>query len=557
YAQILPELVAGDGPALPMAVFTKEIEEAGPSMPFYIAVFAPRDPTMFASVAAIRAGAERRAPGRGEVELMELEDGDSAQIQHWAEFDLFGCPDGGLGDAGALASYAILHGVWGTAARGGSCRVPLPPAPQPSAQWILEVLSRPLAQDLDAGGPLHALSAEIGRLDAWVECWAAGDKWMAARDGEAGPFRPHPWQQAAARTDDGEDQTETLDDPATAADPSPTEAAQMLARHREAFGKRIDEFIDASIYDARGSAAAGQQARADGACALEGFPAREGLDFTERLWSLAHHAHDASDLSEAMAAVAEGLETGRLQPFIHHGNRSPLALAVRQALQMAQATTLVEEEAERERLAAQLDAWVDGQPLDPFVHSGVHKLRADFWFYFVGGRLATPRQVEPFLDLDLEPRLLVTRFRLLLRALGVWWLLRQAAPGMPRQFLCQALGALLGHFAAQLPALDLQPGSEADGAATNCDDPLRIVVFLPVYSSEVQDFVAAVAGSFDPARYTVAAADARRTRYSLRCLATTPALFDQQFAPDDAPIDDASDADGPGEEYTVFEATHL
>ncbi|KAJ1725918.1 hypothetical protein LPJ61_005550 [Coemansia biformis] len=537
-------------------------------------------------------------------------------MQHWAEYDLFGSPalaepvaaallgrDTGGGaddtprDGNAVdddddgmsglpiaprpsVSYAVLHGVWRSEVRGGSCVAALPPAPQPSAQWILELLSMPLTREPGASKPLPALHMEIGRLEEWCKCWMAGERWAASQTGGPDVFRLHPWQECpgAAKRGEGGDHTETLDESSMAVYSGAAESgAGALERHRTEFGAKIDAFIDASIYDTRGSTALGRQGRAGGVYVLEGFPLREGLDFTERLWNLAHHAYDDTDLSEAVAAVAEGLETRKLQPFIHHGNKSSLAQVIRQALQMAQATTLVDEEAERERIAGQLDLWIDEQPLDPFVHSGLHKLRADFWFYFVSGHLATPRQVEPYLDMEQEPAQLVARFQLLLRVLEVWWLLRQAVPGMPRQFASQVVGALLDHFATALPAAARHDGGdddddEASGGGARYEDPLRIIAFLPMYSSEVQDFVATVAGGFDPARYTATATvaqgggaeqdAAQHARYSLRHMSATPGLVDQHFARDDVQLDllsdTASDAGGgAGDEYTVFEATHL
>ncbi|KAJ2773834.1 hypothetical protein GGI18_004660, partial [Coemansia linderi] len=175
------------------------------------------------------------------------------------------------------------------------------------------------------------------------------------------------------------------------------------------------------------------------------------MDFTERLWNLSHYAYDDSDLSEVIEAIAEGLETRQLQPYIRHSHAdrliSPLAQLIRNSLQMAQQKTLVDEKAERERLAAQLDLWIEEQPLDAFVNIGLHKLRADFWFYFVTGHLATPKQMESYLsDQDMDPSRLIAGFWKLLRVLEAWWLVQQAVPGMPRHFVLQIVGALLSYF---------------------------------------------------------------------------------------------------------------
>ncbi|KAJ2404968.1 hypothetical protein J3F80_004511 [Coemansia sp. RSA 2526] len=569
YAQILPELKRSeDDVPLPMLVFTKEIDEVKEKRPFYLAVFSPSSPLMFANVVAVKARGELVKQDAETVQLLEQSSG-GARVQHWAEYDLLGSPaqaesstdeyktdtadvsdtedqsrmdvvaevtrDTGNADEcadddadsalsvnlGSSMSYVVLHGIWTTEVRRGGCAVETPPEPSPSAQWVLELLSAPLVQEPDASKPLMELHAEIKRLETWCRSWMAGTRWVDA---------------------------------------------QQTDEHRQTFAKKIDEFIDSSIHAARGSTSLGHARDAD---VLEGFAVREDLDFAERLWTLVRHARDDDDLSESIAAVAEGLETRKLQPYIRQSNDSPLAQVIRQALQMAQAKTLVDAEAEKERLAGQLDTWIDEQPLDPFVQVGLHKLRADFWFYFVGGHLATPRQVEPFLDTDREPEQLVARFWLLLRVLEVWWLIQQAVPGMPRQFACQTVSALLDHFAAALDWIDRDSDEENDTDASvypQYDDWLKTSIFLPVYSTEVQTFVAAIADGFDPARYTAAAIDpdnqgAGRLQYSLILLTKTPGLVDRHFSSDDAQLDVLADASSDmgdlDDKYTVFEAQHL
>ncbi|KAJ2567400.1 hypothetical protein GGH12_000293 [Coemansia sp. RSA 1822] len=568
YAQILPELKRSeDDVALPMLVFTKEIDEVKEKRPFYLAVFSPSSPLMFANVVGVKARGEPVKQDAETVQLLEQSTG-GARVQHWTEYDLLGSPaqaesstDEFKADAadvsntedqsrmdivtevtrdtdnagecaddeadsvlsvnlGSSMSYAVLHGIWTTEVRRGGCAVEIPPEPSPSAQWVLELLSAPLEQEPDASKPLRELHAEIKRLENWCRSWMAGTRWVDT---------------------------------------------QQTDEHRQTFAKKIDEFIDSSIHAARGSTSLGHVRDSD---VLEGFAVREDLDFAERLWTLVRHARDDDDLSESIAAVAEGLETRKLQPYIRQSNDSPLAQVIRQALQMAQAKTLVDAEAEKERLAGQLDTWIDEQPLDPFVQVGLHKLRADFWFYFVSGHLATPRQVEPFLDTEKEPEQLVARFWLLLRVLEVWWLIQQAVPGMPRQFACQTVSALLDHFAAALVWIDRDSDEESDADASmypQYENWLKTSIFLPVYSTEVQTFVAAIADGFDPARYTAAAIDpdtqdAGRSQYSLILLTKTPGLVDRHFSFDDTQLDvlaDASSDMGDLDDYTVFEAQHI
>ncbi|KAJ2574524.1 hypothetical protein EV177_011053, partial [Coemansia sp. RSA 1804] len=150
-------------------------------------------------------------------------------------------------------------------------------------------------------------------------------------------------------------------------------------------------------------------------------------------------------------------------------------------------------------------------------------LRADFWFYLVGGHLATPRQVEPFVDPDIEPERLVPRLWLLLRVLEVWWLVQQAVPGMPQQFVRQVVGTVLTHFSKQLDSIDNRVhqqqqqqqeqqqqsdvGDDSENRKVNLDfaapysDPLKLTLYLPMYSTDVHEFATSIAEGFPPARF--------------------------------------------------------
>ncbi|KAJ1900533.1 hypothetical protein LPJ81_003923 [Coemansia sp. IMI 209127] len=611
YAQILPQLSFTEGGseklAMPMLVLTRDVDAVASPKCFHLTVFPPSSSSAFANVIAIRKADALQ--GSGVIEVLEQNKGDRVRMQCWAEYDLLGSPIssespldesfqesalpvpdntddvsmhsaseenstyfGCLQDVSPPApSYVTLHGVWtseSTIVSGGvgSCKIELPPLPPPATQWILELVSMPMAQEPEASRSLWALRMEIKRLDAWCHSWINSTKWI---EGEARPFTSHAWQSSSsssrkqAHSTDGEKQ-------------------KTLEEHREIFGKKIDEFMDTSIYDTSGSTALGRLGRTRDIHALAGFPVREDLDFTERLWNLSHDAHDDSDLSEIVAAVAEGLETRKLQPYIHQSNKTRLGRLIRDALQVAHLKTLADDDAEKERLARQLDEWIDERPLDAFVHVGVHKLRADFWFYFVGGHLATPRQLEPFVDAEIEPERLVPRLWLLLRVLEVWWLVQQAVPAMPQQFVRQTVGAILSHFAAYLEAIDRDvqqqsnndAGSQmeegtATGLATSYLDPVKLTLYLPMYSTDVQEFATSIADGFPPARFIVAASSGLlpdteegsadtivlAPKHRMVYFTKTPALIDMHFAGDEDMEEEIVNGSGQdSEEYAVFEA---
>ncbi|KAJ2330387.1 hypothetical protein GGI00_003728 [Coemansia sp. RSA 2681] len=606
-----------------MLVFTREIEQVAAKRPFYLAVFSPSSPAGFANVIAIKhTGSQANASS---LDLAENDDKTSySTLQHWSEYDLLGSPaystEALEGDARFLTglsvssatttqpvrsetnaepmdmddtesvsselllastSFVTLHSVWAVEPKDGNCVVGLPPQPPSSAQWVLELVSAPLALEPEANKSLKALYMEIKRLETWCTCWMTGAKWIdssSEADANDGAFLLHPWQHFGTRRVGEADMESPQSKPAAVVAKDRAPAGQSLKRHRELFGKRVDEFIDTSIYDTRGSTTLGRLGRAKDVHGLSGFPIREDLDFTERLWNLSHYAYDDSDLAEVIAAIAEGLETRKLQPYIHHShgdrNISPLGQLIRDMLHMAQQKTLVDEEAERERLAGQLDLWIEEQPLDAFVHIGLHKLRADFWFYFVAGHLATPKQMESYLaDGDMEPSCLIAGFWRLLRVLEVWWLVQQAVPGMPRHFASQIVSALLSYFeaAANEPAKVASRGKQTEGddidgvdggalgSATHLYEArLRVTMCLPLYSAEVQEFVSSIVDGFDPARYVVAAMSDLSAASKCRLIQLTrnPAQVDSQFASEDDELinDRLANDDAAEDNYTVFEA---
>ncbi|KAJ1771176.1 hypothetical protein LPJ74_002566 [Coemansia sp. RSA 1843] len=610
YAQILPQLsfggaIEGESSlrqlALPMLVLTSEVEAVAYPKCFYLTVFPPSCSSAFANVIAIRKTDVLQSSGV--VEVLEQGKGERAQIQCWTEYDLLGSPDSsessleealqpsaipvpdsgddvsmhsasegnstsfGHADIPPLSlSYVSLHGVWTSepVAGGGNCKIELPPMPPPATQWILEMVSMPLAQEPDASRSLWALHMEIKRLDAWCHSWISSTKWI---EDESKTFTAHAWQSSRKQPDVMESGSEH------------PKKQQSLEEHRETFGKKIDDFMDTSIYDTSGSTTLGRLGRTRDIHALAGFPVREDLDFTERLWNLSHDAHDDSDLSEIVAAVAEGLETKKLQPYIHQNNRTPLGQLIRDALQVAHLKTLVDDEAEKERLAGQLDVWIDKRPLDAFVHVGVHKLRADFWFYFVGGHLATPRQLEPFVATEIEPERIVPRFWLLLRVIEVWWLVQQAVPGMPQQFMRQTVGAVLSYFSNYLEAIDHNvqkqcsdnnnnnsSSSSASDLVAPYLDPLKLTLYLPMYSTDVQEFATSIADGFPPARFIAAAtsgwqSDAEESgastmlapKHRMLYFTKTPGLVDMHFAADQD-VEEVFDSERHSDEYAVFEA---
>ncbi|KAI7832116.1 hypothetical protein BX661DRAFT_197302 [Kickxella alabastrina] len=469
YAQLVP-LLGGD--AMPLVVFTRE---AG--RPFYLVVSgaaAGGADSGFASVAAVRlaeagaGAAEDWAPG--------------AAVQHWAEYDVLGsalCSE--EGEEEDPGPYVVLHGVWAQDTEAGPAmgRVGVPPDPPASTQWALELVAgthQPGGGGGGGGSPaLHQLYREIGRLDDCHAAWAHAKPWQASLSGSA------------------------------------------LAGHREQFGRLLDALLGAGAGASASSGGASPGAAQD----EDGFPRRPDVDFGDRLWLLAaEHARDADDLGEILAAVAEALESGVLQPVLRCQNQCPVACELRRALAAPETAA---------DAAAQLDAWAaPPHVFRVFAELGWEKLRADIGHWLASAQLGLAgAQLGPA-GSDLGS---TSHLRSLARAAELWWLAREAVPGLPPAFVRQAVVGTLAWLAAN-----------TDGGGGG---ELRAMVALPMYSREVLDFTHALATAAGPAQYAVQGVGPGGHGRRSTLLTRTPAQVDAHFA---LPVD-AED-----ERYSCFEA---
>ena len=87
-------------------------------------------------------------------------------------------------------------------------------------------------------------------------------------------------------------------------------------------------------------------------------------------------ANNKDDMIDALTAVVEELETGRLQPVINKSNHSSLATAIRDCFKLARLKTAVDVEEQRDAIARAFDYWLES-PLEWIVEVGLGKLRKD------------------------------------------------------------------------------------------------------------------------------------------------------------------------------------
>ncbi|RUP50336.1 hypothetical protein BC936DRAFT_139596 [Jimgerdemannia flammicorona] len=110
---------------------------------------------------------------------------------------------------------------------------------------------------------------------------------------------------------------------------------------------------------------------------------RKDLDFTERFWKFCQNAQNQDDLIDALTAVIEELETGRLRPMIHKENHSNLGNLIRDCIKLTLLQTTADHDEQRETIGRAFDYWL-ASPLECLCEVGMFKLRRDYCFYLVG-----------------------------------------------------------------------------------------------------------------------------------------------------------------------------
>ncbi|KAJ3041505.1 hypothetical protein HDV00_009301 [Rhizophlyctis rosea] len=154
------------------------------------------------------------------------------------------------------------------------------------------------------------------------------------------------------------------------------------------------------------------------------LPVRSDLDFTEKLWSFLQGAVNQDDITDALTAVVEELETSRLQPVISKTNHTSLATAIRDCFKLARLKTAVDVDEQRQAIARVFDYWLES-PLEWVVEIGLGKLRKDCATILGGER------VDFFMDATLPLEQQLRRLRYLFRVVELVTLIRSNVLMMP------------------------------------------------------------------------------------------------------------------------------
>ncbi|XP_033099941.1 protein zwilch homolog [Anneissia japonica] len=111
-------------------------------------------------------------------------------------------------------------------------------------------------------------------------------------------------------------------------------------------------------------------------------PARNDLDFTERLWNHLKNASSLQDLKMALQTVMQTLKTGDFYPVVHVHNESRLASQIRASYQ--QQTPVLNLEGV--------------EPLEIMIELGLEKLRRDYTDFFIRQELVLHQQLHFFVQ---------------------------------------------------------------------------------------------------------------------------------------------------------------
>ncbi|KAJ1928098.1 hypothetical protein IWQ60_002358 [Tieghemiomyces parasiticus] len=243
------------------------------------------------------------------------------------------------------------------------------------------------------------------------------------------------------------------------------------------------------------------------------LPARKDQDFTERFWQLCQTAQSQADLTEAISALAEHLEAGKLKLVVDKANPSSLARVIRDFIKLSQMETVPDYQEQRDRLASTLDYWME-QPLEILVEIGLYKLRLDYCFHLIGHHFATHQQLEYYLDGQVSHAEQLTRLRQLHRCLEVWALIKVQVHLFPYESLRQIVGALLTFFSRpsggedRSDAVDESDGAEDDESQETTRDPridrpLRLRIVMPRFSNGTNTMMENLVTSHDFTEWSV------------------------------------------------------
>ena len=121
------------------------------------------------------------------------------------------------------------------------------------------------------------------------------------------------------------------------------------------------------------------------------YKPRQDLDFAEQLWVFAKDVQSMEDLQQLMAGVFKAVLLGQVEPFIHKGSKSTLAVLFRQVL-------LSGSPEHRQALAPRFQTLLSSSNLiSCLAQLGIEKMNRDYRCFFVGSDVLSAQYFDDFI----------------------------------------------------------------------------------------------------------------------------------------------------------------
>ncbi|KAI9599593.1 hypothetical protein BDF19DRAFT_419144 [Syncephalis fuscata] len=189
------------------------------------------------------------------------------------------------------------------------------------------------------------------------------------------------------------------------------------------------------------------------------------LDFTEQLWQLCQMANDQEEIADAIYAVLEEVRSGRVQPTIHHYNRTTLANLIRDARRLNTMVDAVKRRQQLETITLEAEQCVSS-PLSCITAVGLVKLQQDYIYYLSGadGELVSPSSLESLFGPSLlsNSQALLTRLQVAHRIMALVEMLRMHLPLLSRDTLRLLIHGLFTRVAHEMACIGRKGTSRND-----------------------------------------------------------------------------------------------
>ncbi|OAJ39771.1 hypothetical protein BDEG_23593 [Batrachochytrium dendrobatidis JEL423] len=236
---------------------------------------------------------------------------------------------------------------------------------------------------------------------------------------------------------------------------------------------------------------------------------RQVFDFAEQVWVFCQQGTLRADITDALTAIIEELETGRLLPRVAKDNLSSFANIIRSCLKLSVQHQAADAKDQRESITATFDFWLE-QPLECLVDIGLWKLKRDYEFQLLDGNNASRHQLEFFMDSSLSFDHQILRLWCLHRTLELICLIKCNILVMSSEVLRSITQTTLRYYRnlVEQHETNVTFNDEKVDISLNIDVPFTMQVYLPRFSTSTQKTIASLTSSFEISRWKATIKDA-------------------------------------------------